>query len=248
MSREAIQARLDELAEQMLGPWELLTVRAWLWSPIAFDVIGRMPLDDILCVASLRWLGIHIDDLGPMEPAPMRIPAPLERRDAHGEWYYATSWARHFDPISIVRCKRKHFRESRFVAPNVVDTRSGKFRSYDLKTQAYSTPYVEWSVSGSREWLRKLLPRIASLGKDRNTGLGSIIAWEVADGSVDPCVVHGVPQRAIPCPCGDVSAYRPGAFALTHRTVRPPYSWPGGRVQCVVPVDISDCVRTLAVH
>jgi hypothetical protein len=234
----AIQARLDVLAERMESSWEtheLLTIRAWLASPIAFDVIGRMPLDDILCVASLRWLGISIDDLGPMDPEPVRIPAPLEQRGVGADWYYATSWARHFDPISMVRCKRKHFHESRFVEPKVVDTRSGKCRSYDLKTQAVATPFVEWTVSGDREWLRKLLPLIGSLGKDRNTGLGTVISWEISESDRDPCIVDGVPQRAIPCADGDVSAYAPGTFALAHRTVRPPYSWPGGRTKCVIP-------------
>lgn len=230
-----IQARLDAVAEQMRGPWELLTVRAWLYSPIAFDVIGRMPLDDILCVATLRWADIPIDDLGPFDPQPARIPAPLERVEIGGSWVYATSWARHYDPLPLLRKKRKHFCESRFVEQGKVDTKCGKFRSYELANSCYATPFVEWSVRGERTWLRRLLPLISALGKDRNAGLGSVIMWELIDGGLDPCVLNGVPQRALPCLDGDVSAYRPDSFAMAERTFQPPYVWPGGRKMCVVP-------------
>jgi hypothetical protein len=232
-----IQAVLEEYGRNFLiSTHELLMVRAWLYSPISFDVIGRMPLDDILCVAVLRHAGIHIDDLGPMDPRPVQIPAPLQIRWISDDWYYATSQASFLDPIEVVRSKRKHFKDSRFVAPSVVDTRSGKFRSYDLKTQAVSSPFVQWDVCGSRHWLKQLLPLIGSLGKGRNTGLGTVLSWEIAETDQDPCVIDGVPRRAIPCRDGNVSAYQSGSFALAHRTFRPPYVWPGGRTQCVVPI------------
>ena len=238
MNRERIQATLDAFGEMMAKPahHENLAIRAWLYSPISHDIIGGSPLDDLLCVAVLNYLQIPIDDLGDMHPVPVAIPVPLAKVEVEGIWIYATSWRRYpAHSIPMVRRKRKHFHESRFVAGAKIDTKSGKFRSYDLVSSCMAAPFVEWTVRGDRFWISRLLPMIASLGKDRNAGLGTVAAWEVAGTLRDPLVVDGAPQRSLPCPSGDLSRYADGSCALAERTVRPPYVWPGSKMMCAVP-------------
>jgi hypothetical protein len=179
-----IRYALCQLADQFVadGLGETMLVRAWLGSPVAIDVIGGNPLDDILCVAVLRHLRIHMDDLGDMHPEPVFIPAPLDRIEVGGTWVYASSWRRPCPgAIELVRRKRKHFHASRFVGGSRIDTKSGKFRSYDLASACVATPFVEWTVRGNKAWLQKLLPLVTSIGKDRNSGLGSVLGWEVSE-------------------------------------------------------------------
>jgi hypothetical protein len=238
MNRGEIQARLDAFGATMANDarHENLSIRAWLYSPISQDIIGGNPLDDLLCVAVLNILRIPIDDLGDMHPAPVAIPVPLAKVEVDGVWIYATSWKRyHASAIPMVRRKRKHFHESRFVAGGKVDTKSGKFRSYDLVSSCMASPFVEWTVRGDRFWISRLLPTIASLGKDRNAGLGTVLSWEIAGTNRDPLVVDGVPQRSLPCPSGDLSKYAVGSCSTAERTVRPPYVWPGTKMICAVP-------------
>jgi hypothetical protein len=238
-----IRRSLAEIRYTLLQAWEqmqsdgiddLMLVRAWLYSPVAIDVIGGNPLDDLLCVAVLRHFQIPIDDLGDMHPEPVFIPAPLARVSIGGTWIYATSWRRcHPVAMEMVRRKRKHFFASRFVGGQQVDTKSGRFRSYDLASACVTTPYVEWTVRGSRAWLERLLPLVGSIGKDRNSGLGSIASWEIASTTRDPVLEEGVPQRGIPCSGVDTAGYRD--CVLAERTIRPPYVWPGTRMLCALP-------------
>lgn len=238
MSRVEIQSELDRFSREIDGiEHENLTVRAWLYSPISVDCVVGNPLDDLLCVCVLRFLGINIDDLGDMSPEPVRIPATLDRVNVCGEWVYATSQRR--DPsyaIPMIRRKRKHFHDSPYIQDAYVDTRSGKYRSYDLCTSCVSTPYVEWTVRGNDVWLGRLLPLAGSLGRDRNAGLGSVIGWEIEHTDRDPLIVDGVPQRCLPCLDGDLRPYAPGSCGLAMRTIRPPYVWRAGRVLCAVPI------------
>jgi hypothetical protein len=237
MKLDEIRRALGEFGDSIQGvTHENLTVRSWLYSPISQDIIGGNPLDDLLCVAVLNHLRIHIDDLGDMHPEPVVIPIPLAKVEVDGVWIYATSWRRyHPAAIPMVRRKRKHFHESRFVAGGKVDTRSGKFRSYDLVSACMSSPFVEWTVRGNRECIARLLQTVGSLGKDRNAGLGTVAAWEIASTTRDPLVVDGAPQRSLPCPSGDLSKYAVGSCSRAERTVRPPYVWPGTRMTCAVP-------------
>lgn len=237
MAFPEVYAKLHQQAKEWAGlPYSRLMVRAWLLSPVAHDVIGHMPLDGLLSVAVLAHLGISIDELDSMEPEPAFIPIPVRKVEIDGTWIYACSWCRyHPSTVQIVRAKRKHFHESRFIIPKLIDTSSGKFRSYDLKCAAVVTPYVEWTIEASREMLIMLLPHLSSIGKDRNTGLGTVSAWEIDSTDRDPLVHEGVPQRAIPCPDGDLTAYTPGSCALGLRSIRPPYVWQGTRMQCAVP-------------
>lgn len=236
----SIKRQLADFGAAIAGEeHEALLVRAWLYSPISEDVIGGNPLDDLLCVAVLRHLDIHIDDLGDMDPEPVLIPVPLVREMVEGQWIYATSWRRPGPgAIPLVRRKRKHYNDSRFVCRGKIDTRSGKFRSYDLASACVATPFVEWTVRGSRRWLTKLLPLIGSMGKDRNAGLGTVLSWEVDSTDRDPLVVDGVPQRSLPCQSGNLSVYAEGSCSLLERSVRPPYVWPGGRILCAVPISV----------
>lgn len=228
---------LDVCAAEMAADelnYRNLLVRAWLYSPVSVDIIGGNPLDDLLCVAVLNHIRIRIDELGDMVPEPVRIPCPLAKVEVGGTWVYATSWRRYpVEQVQMVRHKRKRFNESRFVTMGKLDQKSGRFRSYDLVAASSATPVIEWTVRGSRRWLSALLPLVASIGKDRNAGLGSVRAWEVDDTDRDALVVDGVPQRSLPCPDGDLSRYR--GCGLAERSIRPPYCWSGSRVLCAVP-------------
>lgn len=238
-SRQQIQAMLDEQAQQWQScHFERLLVRAWLLSPVAHDVIGHMPLDGLLEVATLRLLRIAIDELGDIHPAPMRIPIPVQKVEVQGVEVYACSWARPHEATRLVtRKKRKHYNPSRFTRTDrVVDTQSGAYRSYDLPTAAVATPYLEWTLDADRAQLRRLLPLLVSLGKDRNSGLGTVLTWEVDTTDRDPLVHEGVPQRQLPCLDGDMSSYAPDSAALRLCPPRPPYIWHGADCQCAIPV------------
>jgi hypothetical protein len=238
LSTSQIKAKLEGL-EARWGhlPHQKLIVRAWLYSPIGYDVIGKMPLDDLLCVAVLDYAGIHIDDLPEMRPLPVAIPLPLAKRHIGGSWMWSASWVKlPYEAIEITRAKRKHYREHPVVQHKVVDPSMGPFRSYNLCTSAMATPCVEWVVGGHKETIETLLQYLPVIGRARNSGIGSVQFWETSPTELDPVLQDGVPQRQIPFVWEDRHMFKTGSFATAFRRIRPPYVHACTETLCVVPV------------
>lgn len=204
-----------------------------------------MPLDSLLYRAALiEWYGedyYHLPTLSPSAPLadiiPIGIGVPLERRERHGIWWWACSWADVYR-ATMAKCDgfwvRQHphedagtYVEHRGRGNLIVKTWKGPDKLYHTPVSALIVDELTWYAYGDSAEIGRLLETYyAAIGKKAAYGFGQLCEypdgcrwkieawredWSERDG--DGRLTRGVPPDG-----GDFHLSR-----LRRHGVRPPY-------------------------
>lgn len=183
-----------------------------------------LPIDGILAWA---WIARNRPDLLDASHSGVvgeifHPPLPLERREAHGGWWWAASfacgrpvreqkayWHKRLDQAAAERCVDFGGRRGK------VDVGAGPFKGYRMPLTVFLVPELVWYVVGDGEEIRRLLGAVTAIGKKPSQGYGRVREW-----IVEPWPEDLSDLRPIPDPGGD------GIWG-----VRPPYWEPRNQVR-----------------
>lgn len=220
---------------------EVLRVRAWMSSPVAWDwyttvqiegalqqaVIyletGRTP-DDVYGGIGAGWSppAVPVVDLelssGVLALASCGVPAPVV--------------------VETTRARRKRPRADVYGVEGKLTVAGGWTKAINALVATITTPWLDFYLVADRERLTRLLRDVSGIGRDAARGVGRVLGFEVERSTEDRSLVwRGCPMRPLPLP-GPVSSTDLDADAYEAREsgTRAPYWHRASRVPCAVPV------------
>lgn len=235
--QERNRAWLDRLRRD-LTPRQVrpLRLRLWLMQPVAWSHDG-LHLDGALSYVAVEAATGRppADSFVGYRGPPPRIQIPLAEETVEGHRLWACSWARPApEALEGVRYWRKRADVERYNVGGKVVTAGGPYKSLNIPRPVVYTPYLDVSVRGDPDLLRRMVVRLDRLGR---AGLGAISGVEIDDDLDDRSLLHhAAPQRPIPiATASDARAYPDGTYTIREATVRPPYWHRSSETLCVVP-------------
>jgi hypothetical protein len=217
---------------------EPVTLRAWLWSPIAWDPYDGVTIEGaIQSAVILRETGRSPDDVfAGCPPTLTEIPIPIVDVEIDGLPIAMVSWAQP-DPeaVDAMRWRRKRARVEEY-AIHRVTTSGGAYKSQNIPVPTMVTSYVDFHAFADRELLAELLPDTGAIGRSRAGGLGAVMGWELLPDPEERALSWGGrPMRTVPLGAG-VGELVEGSYEIRPATTRAPYWHRGSLCECIVPV------------
>lgn len=112
------------------------------------------------------------------------------------------------DPYESMRTCRQTVDVEKLGLARVV-TAFGRWKSHVIEKSVLVGAWVCWYARADVEGLRALLPRLATIGRSPNQGLGAVARWWLEETPEDWSLrCEGNPTRPIPDGCGPVVGYR----------------------------------------
>ncbi len=197
---------LDRAAAHWSARWpEVMTVRAWLSSPIAWDGYATIQLEGALQAAVIYletgrtpdevYAGIGDGFHPPRIPVAIVRFGPDEGRPIH----LASAGIPPKVAVESIRWRRKRARVDVLGIPGRITVAGGWAKGLNLPVATLTTPWLDFHVFADRERLARLLKEVRGLGRDCTRGLGSVLGCEILE-CARPSVVmdRGAPLRPLP--------------------------------------------------
>jgi hypothetical protein len=216
----------------------LLTLRAWLEAPVAWD-----SHHGIKCEGALQYAVVSLESGQTPDDAffevpreqVVEIPIPIEDTEMVGMKIAMASWAQPSpDAAETIRYRRKRARAEEY-GTNQVRISGGPYKSLNIAVPTLTCAWLDFHVIGDKAKLYDLLPHVAHIGRNRSSGLGHVLGWEILDDPERRAILdRGRLMRTLPVGCDVVP--RPGTFTVRNATTRAPYHHPRSLCEAMVPI------------
>lgn len=208
------------------------------WSP---------SIDAILAYAALKVrFGPALLNMDPHRDGVICEPLPLVRLGLStwstgvdgDDWYYACSSPIHAGAEHVSHFHRRfddqHERYLDAGKRRLINTKSGRYKSYRLTAVKRLASSVSWFVLGNGDAIRNLLSQIDAIGKKRAHGDGLVLEWQVQPSTDEDAEAWAeLATLCRPVPCSHTSP-QPDDLRM-YWGIRPPMWLVAHRRLCVMP-------------